>query len=139
MIYGPIINDIGVNPATELVYVLDSFADVINVISDTTLITSLVGISGSPQHVVTHLDSGEVYVFYTWQINNKTEPHVLVLSGTTTVTHVTLPLFANATAYNPIDGHIYTAGDIIIDGKVIENGLMVIDDHQVLQFVPSSG
>ncbi len=134
--YGPNLRDIDVTSATGLVYVLDSSADVVNIIHDTELITSLTEIvNEDPFHVVTDQDSGEVYVFYTAHLDEKVESHALVLSGTTIITDIALPLFTNAVAYNPIDDYIYSAGEIITSLMDFENAMMVIDDHQVLEIV----
>ena len=133
--YGPILNDIDVNPSTGLVYVLDGFADVIDIISNTALITSLVGIAGPPLHVVTDRDSGEVYVFYTAYINDEVEPHALVLSGTKIITDMLLPLFIQSAAYNPFDGQVYVAGHIRGGELIRENALITIDNYQVTKFV----
>lgn len=133
--YGTILGDIEVNQRTGLVYVLDQYVDVIHVISGTKVITSLAGIVEDPLHVVADQDSSEVYVFYTAHVNDKVEPRALVLSGTTTITDIALPLFTQSVAYNPIDGHIYAVGHIIGDGMSRENAMITIDDYQVLNMI----
>lgn len=61
------LSDLAIDPKSRLVYSLDQYGNAIHVISDTKVITTMLGISEQPRLAVADEDSGEVYVFYTSQ------------------------------------------------------------------------
>lgn len=131
--YGQYLADIAIAPHSGLVYAIERYTSLIHVMSHTTLITTLVGIVEQPRQVVADEDSGAVYVFYTSQKSGKAQPHAAIISGTSIIADIVLPLFSNRTArYNPIDKHIYVAGYVITDVLTSENALAVIDNHEVI-------
>lgn len=130
--YGQILLDIATDSHKGMAYVLDNFVGVINVISNTTLVTTLVGISEQPWRIVADEDSGEMYVFYTSQASGKPSSHVVVLSETKKITDIVLPAFTKAARYNPVDGHIYVVGSAAANYSFVEDDLMVLDNHRIL-------
>jgi len=129
---GQILSDIGFDSQSGLVYVLDRAADAIHVISETTLITTLVGIAEQPRMIVEDQDSNEVYIFYTSQTRKTDRFRALIMSGTTVVAETILPASPWAVKYNPIDGHIYGAGEQYMADGSQSNALFVIDNHRVI-------
>jgi len=131
--YGQSLRDIGVEPDSGLVYILDNFAGAIHVISNTVLVTTLLGIVEQPRQIITDEDSGEMYVFYTSQKSGKPQPYVTILSEAKVITDIVLPVFSNGTGqYNAVDGHIYVAGYARLEPDLRVNALTVIDNHQVI-------
>ena len=130
--YGQSLRDIGVEPDSGMVYVLDNFSGAIHVISNTVLITTLLGIVEQPLQIVADEDSGEMYVFYIYHTNNSVESRVAILQGTQKIADIALPVLAKSALYNPVDGHIYVAGNTFASDDTQSNALMVLDNHQVI-------
>ena len=130
--HGQILSDINVEPDSGLIYVLDQPPNAIHVISNTQLITTLVGLAEHPNFSIADEDTGEMYVFFTQRGTGEGRSRALVLSGTSVITEMILPSFPRSAKYNPVDGNIYVAGtDHSTDG-VPENTLFVIDNHEVV-------
>lgn len=130
--YGQSLRDLGVEPASGLVYVLDNFTGAIHVISNTVVMTTLLGLVEQPLQIVADADSGELYIFYVAHATNRVEARVAILQGTQKIADIALPVLAKAALYNPADGHIYVAGNTFASDNTQRNALLVLDHHQVI-------
>jgi len=132
------LSDIGVDPHTGLAYVTDQWADVVHVLSNTQLLTTITGIVESPLQVVTEEDSGELYIFYSRSGADGLEYRAAVLSGTQKVADIAIPLWTRVARYNPIDGRIYLGGAISpnpTDSLISPNAVAVIDNREVISTI----
>jgi DNA-binding beta-propeller fold protein YncE len=125
---------ISIDPHSGLAYAIEGFADLIHVVNNTTLITTIHGVVDQPRTVVADEDSGKMYIFYTSQKSGKPQSYATVLSGTEVITDMVLPISMDTARYSPADGHIYIVGYPvpIIEGSSRENALVAIDNHQVI-------
>lgn len=130
--YGQSLRDIGVEPTSGLVYVLDNFTGAIHVISNTVVMTTLLGLVEQPLQIVADADAGEVYVFYVAHTTNRVEARVAILQGTQKIADIALPVLTKAALYNPVDGHIYVAGNTFASDNTQRNALLILDHHQVI-------
>ncbi|MEZ4860535.1 MAG: hypothetical protein R3C14_04485 [Caldilineaceae bacterium] len=134
--YGQHMADVAVERHSGLVYTIERYADAIYVISNTQLITTILGQVDQPLQIVADEDSGEMYVFYTSQKGDKAQAQAAILSAADVITDIVLPVFSNRTArYNPVDGHIYVVGSsspIPTDRRIPPNALTVIDNREVI-------
>lgn len=131
--YGQNLYDIGRDAHTGLLYVIDQSTSVIHIISDTALIATLAGMVNDPLQVVADEDSGEMYVFYHTQKSGDFQVRAAIISDTRVITDINLPLFNySAIQYNPVDGHIYLAGNHFASDSTYDNALTVIDNHQII-------
>ena len=131
--FGWDLTNIAREPMTGLVYVDDWNENAIHVISETVVITTMLGDSlGSPRQLVADEDDGEIYAFYVTHRNGTPEQRALVISGTEVVTDILLLRSSNVARYNPVDGRIYIASNQVMGSDSGENALLVIDDHELI-------
>jgi DNA-binding beta-propeller fold protein YncE len=125
------ITDIGVNPITGLVYAaIDSESEAgwsVKVISGTQLIATLP--TASPSAIGINPKTGYVYV------TNYGSKSVTIISGTTTVTTVTVGTQPAAIGVNPNTGYVYVANKGS-DNVTVLSGTQVITTFDSTEFEP---
>jgi len=97
--------DLAVSVNGDYVYVTDLYANTLDIIKDTAVVSTISRIGPRPVRVVVHPKTGYVYVA------NVKKPGgmgtVTVISGTTVITHIQVGYMPQTLVVNPVDDNVY--------------------------------
>ena len=97
--------DLAVSGNGGYVYVTDLYANTLDIIRDTTVVSTISSIGPSPVRVVVHPKTGYVYVANIKKPGG--EGTVTVISGTTVITDVQVGYMPRTLLVNPVNGLVY--------------------------------